>query len=98
MTANIRPTENPAVRFIIRTVACLLLFATCMRVWFGPLPVLPAAYGQIPDAGMQRKLLLEEAIRTNQLLTEIRSILADRALNVRIQGADNSSATGLPRG
>lgn len=98
MPAIIRPSENPAVRFIVRTVACLLLFATCLRVWFGSLPVLPAAYGQIPDAGMQRKLLLEEAVRTNQLLTEIRTILADRALNVRIQGADNSSATDRPRG
>lgn len=98
MVATIRTTENPAVRFIIRTVACLLLLATCMRVWFGPLPVLPAAYGQIPDAGLQRKLLLEEAIRTNQLLTEIRTILSDRTLNVSIQGADNSSSSGKPRG
>lgn len=60
--------------------------------------MLPQAYGQIPDAGLQRKLILEEAVRTNQLLAEIKIMLAERTLNVRIQGADNPAGAGTPRG
>jgi len=60
----------------------------------GPLPVLETAYGQIPDAGLQRKLLLEEAKTTNQLLGEIKQLLATGTLHVRLEGADNLGATG----
>ena len=98
MHANDRRIETSALRFILRAAACFLFLATCLRVWIGPYPILPAAYGQIPDAGMQRKLILEEAVRTNLLLTEIKTMLAERTLNVRIQGADEATGPGRPRG
>ena len=88
----------PVRNLIVRVVGGLLLLATCLRVWMGPFPVLQTAYGQIPDAGLQRKLILEEAVRTNQLLTEIKFLLAEKTLNVRIQGADNSAGTRSSRG
>jgi len=98
MYANDHRNETGALRFILRAAGCFLVLATCLRVWIGPLPILPAAYGQIPDAGMQRKLILEEAVRTNLLLTEIKTMLAERTLNVRIHGADEASGSGRPRG
>jgi hypothetical protein len=98
MYATVQRNENPALRFILRAIGCLIVLATCLHVWIGPFPILPAAYGQIPDAGLQRKLILEEAIRTNQLLTEIKTLLAERTLNVRIQGADNPPDSVKPRG
>lgn len=73
----------------------VLAVLTCLRVWLGPTQILPRAEAQIPDAGMQRKLMLEEAQRTNQLLAEIRQILTVQTLNVRIAGADNPPE-GLP--
>ena len=72
-------------------VAAALL--TCLRVWIGPLPTLETAQAQIPDSGLQRKLLLDEAQRTNQLLTEIRDLLAKPSLNARPHGADNKSGS-----
>lgn len=98
MFETLRSNENPAVRFILRAVGCLIVLATCLHVWMGPFSIVPAAYGQIPDAGMQRKQILEEAVRTNQLLSEIRTMLAERTLNVRVQGADNPADSVKPRG
>ncbi len=67
---------------------------TCIRVWVGPAAILEQAQAQIPDSGKQRKLLVEEARRTNQLLTEIKLLLETCTFNVRIQGADNQA--GIP--
>lgn len=66
-----------------------LAVLTCLRVWLGPTQILPQAEAQIPDAGLQRKLLLEEVQRTNELLIEIKQLLTDHTFNVRIAGADN---------
>ena len=75
----------------------LFVLLTCLRVWVGPMPVVQPARAQIPDAGTQRKLLVDEVRRTNQLLTDIKQILATRTLNVRIEGADNPSADNQTR-
>lgn len=66
-----------------------LAVLTCLRVWLGPMQILPRAEAQIPDAGMQRKQLLEEVHRTNELLTEIKQMLTAHTFNVRMAGADN---------
>jgi len=71
---------------------------TCIRVWTGQFPMLETAYGQIPDAALQRKLLLDEAKISNQLLTDIKQTLATGMLHVRLEGADNQGAPGMPRG
>jgi hypothetical protein len=80
-------------RFISVAISFFLLM-TCLRVWIGPAPLLPRAEAQIPDAGLQRKLALEEAQRTNQLLSDIKRLLETHTLNVRIQGADNPADGG----
>ncbi len=77
---------------LIRSVLAILVLLSCMRAWLGPAELVNQAQAQIPDSALQRKLLLEEARRTNQLLSEIKQILTSRTLNVRVQGADNKGA------
>jgi hypothetical protein len=67
----------------------VFLLLTCLRVWAGGPSVLPRAEAQIPDAGLQRKMLLDEAAKTNALLAEIKQVLQAQTLNVRVIGADN---------
>jgi hypothetical protein len=74
---------------LLRAALSLFILLTCLRVWVGPFPILPEARAQIPDSGLQRKLLLEEAQRTNQLLSDIKRFLESGDLNVRIKGTDN---------
>lgn len=82
----------------LRAVIGLFVLATCLWVWVGPGTILEPARAQIPDSGMQRKLLLEEARQTNLLLTEIKQLLKDHTFNVRIEGADNQAdAPAIPR-
>ena len=69
----------------------LLLLLICLRVWSGPVPIVEPAQAQIPDAGTQRVQMLEEARRTNQLLSEIKELLKTQTFNVRMQGADNQA-------
>ncbi len=75
----------------LRGVIGLFVVVTCLRVWVGPVAILEPARAQIPDSGRQRKQLLEEARRTNQLLTEIKQLLKDHTFNVRMERADNQS-------
>ncbi len=90
---------QPQKRRLLRIGISLFVLLTCIRVWVGPVAVLERAQAQIPDSGMQRKLLLDEARRTNQLLTEIRQLLKTHTFNVRIQGADNQAGKpAKPRG
>ena len=69
---------------------------TCLRVWIGPTPVVQSAYAQIPDSGLQRKQTIEEIKRTNALLSEIRNLLKDGTLNVRVAGADKKAGASAP--
>lgn len=79
--------ERPLDRWSQRLLVAFVLLS-CFRAWTGPWTP-PEAVAQIPDAGAQRRDQLDEARRTNQLLSEIRSILTDQVLNVRIHSADN---------
>ena len=74
-----------------RAVIGIFVLLTCIRVWVGPTQILNQAQAQIPDSGMQRKLLLDEARRTNQLLGRIEQFLKTHTFNVRIKGADNKA-------
>ena len=69
----------------------LFVLLTAIRVWTGSSSVLEPALAQIPDPGLQRKQLLDEARRTNQLLTEIKQLLKEHTFNVRLGSADNQA-------
>ena len=72
---------------IILTAAVL---ATCLKVWVGSPPLLPQAQAaQAANPAQQRKVLLVQAIRTNELLADIKGLLEHHTLNVRIRSADN---------
>ncbi|UCE62262.1 MAG: hypothetical protein JSU63_11220 [Phycisphaerales bacterium] len=77
---------------LARLVLAAFVLISCLRVWLGPTQIVPSAEAQIPDSAMQRRLLVEEAKRTNQLLSEIKQILTSRTLNVRVAGADKPGA------
>ena len=84
-TVHSEPRQN---RFVNRLVT-LLVALTCLRIWLGPFPLLERAEAQIPDAGLQRKQILDEAKHTNELLSDIKRILESQTLHVRLEGADN---------
>ena len=84
-TVYSEPRQN---RCVIRLVT-LLVALTCLRIWLGPFPLLERAEAQIPDAGLQRKQLVDEARRSNELLSDIKRILESQTLHVRLEGADN---------
>ncbi len=88
---------RPVSTRVFRTAAILLVLLTCLRVWTGSEPLIERAQAQIPDAGHQRKLLVDETRKTNQLLTEIAQILRERTLNVRLAPADNQAAAPVLR-
>ena len=83
-------------RRILRAGGWLLAGATILKVWWAPAPWETPAVAQIPDSGLQRKLLIDEARRTNDLLSDIRRILEKSTINVRIQGADNPDDAAPP--
>ena len=68
-----------------------LLFAIAARLWLGPVDLIDRTYAQIPDSGMQRKLLLDESKRTNQLLSEIAGVLRTQTIKVRLETPDKTS-------
>ena len=75
----------------LRIAVGVILTATCVRVWLGPVNIVPEARAQIPNAGAQRADLVREAEQTNQLLTEIVQILKTQTLNVQVVGTDKKT-------
>ena len=87
MSIGGRKRRHPWAYYVVVVFGVL----TCARVWLGPAQVLPEVHAQIPDSGLQRKELLEEVRRTNQVLAEIKQVLLTQTIQVRLQGADNHS-------
>ena len=67
----------------------VFLAATCLKVWTGGASLVTDAQAQIPDPGLQRKEMVAEIRRTNELLTDILALLKSGKLHVRVEGADN---------
>jgi|GEM_PF-1645370 len=89
--------EGQSSRFIKRLLVVFVIL-TCVKVWIGPTELTPSARGQVKafDSGAQRRLLLDEARKTNRLLGEIIEVLESGMINVRIQSTDNKQ-TGSPQ-
>ena len=77
-------------RNLLETVCVAFVILTCLRVWVGPVNVHAQRPTVLPDSALQRKLQLKELRRSNELLHEIRNILTNQTLKVRIEGADNT--------
>ena len=69
----------------------LFLAATCLKVWTGGASFVTDARAQLPDPGLQRKEMVAEVRRTNELLTDILALLKSGKLHVRVEGADNQA-------
>ena len=82
----------------LRRLVVALLLATCVRVWLGPVDLLPRVEAQIPDSGRQRQEQLAEMRQTNRLLGQILSTLKSGTLNVRLASTDKKSGGLMPPG
>ena len=69
----------------------VFLVATCLKVWTGGASFVTDARAQLPDPGLQRKEMVAEVRRTNELLTDILALLKSGKLHVRVEGADNQA-------
>lgn len=91
-TSRPRPRySNNRHRPWTHVLIAIAVIATFLRVWFGPVSMNARAMAQIPDSGLQRKLMLEELRLTNQILGEMHKLLTSHTFNVRISGADNQA-------
>jgi hypothetical protein len=89
-----RSMERPAR--LLRIAAAAFLVLTLLKVWVQPRGLLPEARAQIPDAAAQRNELMEQAKRTNQLLTDILEVLRAQPFKVESVGTDKTGATPRP--
>lgn len=93
MTGQCHRRQSRAIRFLLTAV----VLATCARVWLGPEPVIDSAQAQIPDAGAQRKELVEELRRTNQMLGDITQLLKTHTFKVRVEAPDKPGTAPPPK-
>lgn len=75
-------------------IVILLLGVIAIQMWSGGPSILPEAQAQIPDTGMQRKQLIDEARRTNELLSDILTQLREKPIKVRVVTAASGDAKG----
>ncbi len=85
-------------RRLVRIAFGIVLVATGIRAWLGPVEWAPVAQAQIPNAGDQRMKQLREAELTNQLLSEILETLRTQTLKVELSEADKKKAGGARPG
>ncbi len=78
------------------TVIAGLLVAIIVELAVLISPGLPAAQAQIPDSGLQRREMIEAVERTNRKLDELRDVLRDQVLKVRVVGTDTDKKTAQP--
>ena len=82
---------------VLRVALGVLLLATVVRVWVGPVMGPAEVHAQIPDAGTQRLEALRITRRTNELLEQLLTTLRTRTLKVEIVGTDNTNASKVRR-
>jgi hypothetical protein len=87
---------NTRGRGAARWLLAGLGLATCARVWLGPADWLPRAEAQIPDSGLQRKEMIDELARTNQLLEEVLHVLKSGTVKVSLASTDKPKSGVTP--
>lgn len=90
--------HRPLVPRLLGGLLLVFVLASCLRVWLGPIPVLPRAQAQIPDSGKQRFELIGQAQQTNQLLEQILATLRDGTISVRMTDIDKTAKENTGRG
>lgn len=75
--------------FLLTTIAGLLT-VIAVELWVG-LSDSGRAMAQIPDTGLQRKQIVDEARKTNELLEKILDHLQTGSMKVKLESADKAS-------
>ncbi len=73
----------------------VLLVATFVKAWAPQEPVLSVAQAQVSNPAEQRRQLVAQARRTNELLSDIKQILESGKLHVRVEATDNQPGFGV---
>ncbi len=81
---------------LLLTALTVLLAVIAVELWAARPPLVREAQAQIPDSGLQRNVLIDEARRTNKLLEEILDHLQNKP--VKVKSADTDKADGAARG
>jgi hypothetical protein len=81
----------------ILVVITILLAVIAVELWQQRPNVLPQAYAQIPDSGMQRNVAITEARETNRLLQGILTHLQSKPIKVEIETTDKQEDTRARR-
>ncbi len=83
-------SENPNDRYLktLLTLIAGLLVAIIIELAMLISPGLPAAQAQIPDSGEQRERQMELIRQTNQKLDDLKGILREQVLKVRVVASD----------
>lgn len=97
--ANETTTTIQLDRFtrMILTALTLLLAIIAVELWAFAPDTTPRASAQIPDTGMQRKLIVDESKRTNELLERILDHLETKPIRVHLIADEKSDAEGQRR-
>ncbi|MBN2560687.1 MAG: hypothetical protein JXQ75_07145 [Phycisphaerae bacterium] len=74
-------------------VITVLLTVIAIELWAGRPSMLPTAQAQVPDSGLQRNQMIDEAHRTNRLLEEILQHLRAKAIKVEIMDTDKADGS-----
>jgi len=82
----------------ILTAITVLLTIIAIELWAGRPSMVPTACAQIPDSGMQRNTLIDEARQTNQLLGEILKHLRSKPIKVKMEAPDKPGGGRAKRG
>lgn len=80
---------------VLRAALIVFVLLTCIRVWVGPIDVVPTAKAQIPDAAAQRIEMSRQQQRTNELLEQILDTLRNSTLKVQMEGTDKTKAPAV---
>ncbi len=74
----------------------VLLTIIAIELWAARPSTIPAAQAQVPDSGLQRYQMIDEARRTNQLLEQILEHLRAKAVKVTITDTDKVKDSAKP--
>ena len=75
-------------------VVVAVLGTLAVQVWSNTPSILPAAVAQIPDTGLQRKQLIDEQRRTNDLLEQIVDVLRSKTIKVELAPSEKERGGG----
>ncbi len=81
---------------LLLTAITVLLTVIAIELWAERPPLVREARAQIPDSGLQRNVMIDEARRTNKLLEEILDHLKNKP--IKVKSVDTDKSDGDTRG